>query len=320
MNYRHVFHAGNFADVFKHAVLTRILLHLNEKPQPYRVIDTHAGAGLYDLTGTLANRTGEWRDGIGRLMSEGARRRQTILARNLLSTRSPRKIAAGKLRAYPGLAAVALSRDAAAGSSHRLRTRAACRGGADRAICAATSAPRRSRSTGSRRSDAYLPPAERRGLVLIDPPFEDKDEFSRLVDGARGRAAKMANRDLRGLVPDQGRGRARVREKRSASSAFQKSCGRNCMSPLPQLDKLTACGLLIVNPPWRLASELDRLLPELVELAAQRAAALAIWQSRSRRNFAAVHLQPFSARRHMLTFNDWGSDVPLPARGSARVC
>ena len=68
MNYRHVFHAGNFADVFKHAVLTRILLHLNEKPQPYRVIDTHAGAGLYDLTGTLANRTGEWRDGIGRLL------------------------------------------------------------------------------------------------------------------------------------------------------------------------------------------------------------------------------------------------------------
>src|SRR5206468_1205680 len=68
MNYRHVFHAGNFADVFKHAVLARILLHLTEKPQPFRVIDTHAGSGLYDLSGEQANRTGEWREGIGRLI------------------------------------------------------------------------------------------------------------------------------------------------------------------------------------------------------------------------------------------------------------
>ena len=74
MNYRHVFHAGNFADVFKHVVLARILRHLAEKPQAYRVIDTHAGAGLYDLAGALANRTGEWRDGIGRLFPDVRRR------------------------------------------------------------------------------------------------------------------------------------------------------------------------------------------------------------------------------------------------------
>ena len=67
MNYRHAFHAGNFADVVKHAVLARILVHLREKPQPFRVIDTHAGAGLYDLAGPEASRSGEWRAGIGRL-------------------------------------------------------------------------------------------------------------------------------------------------------------------------------------------------------------------------------------------------------------
>ena len=67
MNYRHAFHAGNFADVMKHAVLARILTYLAEKPAPYRVIDTHAGAGVYDLAGPEAARTGEWRDGIGRL-------------------------------------------------------------------------------------------------------------------------------------------------------------------------------------------------------------------------------------------------------------
>src|SRR5215210_4416217 len=67
MNYRHAFHAGNFADVVKHATLARILVHLKEKPAAFRVIDTHAGAGLYDLAGPEASRTGEWREGIGRL-------------------------------------------------------------------------------------------------------------------------------------------------------------------------------------------------------------------------------------------------------------
>src|SRR5512144_1174865 len=69
MNYRHAFHAGNFADVVKHAVLVRILVHLRATPAPFRVIDTHAGAGVYDLAGPEAARGGEWRDGIGRLVS-----------------------------------------------------------------------------------------------------------------------------------------------------------------------------------------------------------------------------------------------------------
>src|SRR5215813_11487176 len=67
MNYRHTFHAGNFADVVKHAVLARIVAYLKQKPAAFRVIDTHAGSGLYDLSGPEASRTGEWRGGIGRL-------------------------------------------------------------------------------------------------------------------------------------------------------------------------------------------------------------------------------------------------------------
>src|SRR5436305_11573978 len=68
MNYRHAFHAGNFADVIKHAIMARIMAHLKEKPAPFRVIDTHAGAGVYDLADPEASRTGEWRNGIGKLM------------------------------------------------------------------------------------------------------------------------------------------------------------------------------------------------------------------------------------------------------------
>src|SRR6476661_2599409 len=67
MNYRHAYHAGSFADVVKHAVLSRIVAYLKEKPAAFRVIDTHAGAGLYDLSGPEASRTGEWRDGIGKV-------------------------------------------------------------------------------------------------------------------------------------------------------------------------------------------------------------------------------------------------------------
>ena len=69
MNYRHAFHAGNFADVVKHAVLCRMLHYLRDKPAAFRVIDTHAGAGLYDLAGAEAGRGGEWHDGIDRLMA-----------------------------------------------------------------------------------------------------------------------------------------------------------------------------------------------------------------------------------------------------------
>src|ERR1700759_5282910 len=69
MNYHHAFHAGNFADVVKHAILTRILVHLREKPAPFRVIDLHAGAGLYDLAAEEAQQTGEWKNGIGRLFA-----------------------------------------------------------------------------------------------------------------------------------------------------------------------------------------------------------------------------------------------------------
>src|SRR5262245_34453991 len=72
MNYRHAYHAGNFADVVKHAVLCRMLVHLGQKPAAFRVIDTHAGSGVYDLAGVEAGKTGEWRGGIGRLLGSEA--------------------------------------------------------------------------------------------------------------------------------------------------------------------------------------------------------------------------------------------------------
>ena len=261
MNYRHIFHAGNFADVFKHAILTHILLHLNEKPQPYRVIDTHAGAGLYDLMGTLANRTGEWRDGIGRLLPNGDTPAGGDLIKPLLDAIAAQN-PTGKLRIYPGSPAVALSvmrpqdhltacefePHAAAALARNLRSDKRAKAVEIDAYTALR---------------AYLPPAERRGLVLIDPPYEDKDEFSRLVAALEAAVKKWPTGIYAVWYPI----------KDAAAPSFVKNIRKAGIPKVlrselhvaaPQSDRLTACGMLLINPPWRLADELSRLLPELV--------------------------------------------------------
>ncbi len=101
MNYRHAFHAGNFADVHKHAVLARILVHLRSKPAAFRVIDTHAGAGRYDLSAPEPSRSGEWRDGINRLVTNPIETQaQSLLAPYLdaVAALNP----SGRLATYPG--------------------------------------------------------------------------------------------------------------------------------------------------------------------------------------------------------------------------
>src|SRR5215475_3557769 len=187
MNYRHAFHAGNFADVVKHAVLVRILVHLHEKPAPFRVIDTHAGAGSYDLAGEEARRSGEWRDGIDRLVRAPiAARARALLAPYLDAVAACN--GAGRLTAYPGSPALAraclraqdrliaceLEPNAAAALKRNL--------GRDRRIRVVP-------IDGWTALKAYVPPAERRGLVVIDPPFEDDEDFVRL-----GRVVEAAHR------------------------------------------------------------------------------------------------------------------------------
>src|ERR1700722_11455955 len=184
MNYRHAFHAGNFADVFKHAILARILVHLRDKPAPFRVIDLHAGAGLYDLTSRESQRTDEWRDGIGRLFAADLRISElrpeaaALLAPYLAAVRAFNP--GGELRHYPGspllvaellranarLIACELEPAAAAALGRRLH-------GIRQAKAVAID--------GWVALNAYIPPSERRGLVLLDPSYEEAAEFPRLA-------------------------------------------------------------------------------------------------------------------------------------------
>src|ERR1700742_2913474 len=188
MNYRHAFHAGNFADVIKHIVLVRILTWLQEKPAAFRVIDSHAGAGIYDLTGEEAQRTGEFLTGIARVMQ--ARFSETVLPLvtpylDIVRAFNP----PAELRVYPGspLIARALLRP-----QDRL-TACEVDPKARKHLIEALHRDPQARVVdldGWVALPAFVPPKERRGLILIDPPYEAKDEFTRIADGFAGAFAK----------------------------------------------------------------------------------------------------------------------------------
>ena len=204
MNYRHAFHAGSFADVFKHAVLCRILHYLRDKPAAFRVIDTHAGAGLYDLTGPEASRGGEWHDGIERLLA--AQLPQPVAALlapylEVIGALNER----GRLKLYPGSPAIARA---------WLRPQ-------DRLIACELEPQAATALAGHLRGDtriktleidgwtalsAYVPPPERRGLVLVDPPFEEDGDFHRLSHGLAAAHRKWATGIYALWYPIKGRG------------------------------------------------------------------------------------------------------------------
>src|SRR5580704_6989195 len=186
MNYRHAFHAGSFADVLKHAVFARILGHLGEKAAAFRVIDTHAGAGLYDLASAPAARTGEWRDGIGRLLAaELPDDIRALLAPYLAAVtaanggQAQNQALGQALRHYPGSPLIALSlmrpQDRLVACELEPRAAAALKG---------VLRDRRAKVLaldGWTALGAYVPPKERRGVVLVDPPFEEAADFTRLA-------------------------------------------------------------------------------------------------------------------------------------------
>ena len=229
MNYRHAYHAGNFADVVKHAVLCRVLAYLREKPAAFRVIDTHAGAGVYDLTATEAGKTGEWRDGIGRLLSAQIDPDVRALAR-ALSRRGRRLQSARAAHDVSRLAHARAQLVAAAGSADRVRTRTARGRGAR-----AQFARRRAREDHRhRRLDGVVGICSTQGTARRGAGRSSVRTAGRIRatrQRTRERAPQMADRHLPALVSDQGAGRGR--QPSPAASfvrASQKSCGWNSMS------------------------------------------------------------------------------------------
>jgi 23S rRNA (adenine2030-N6)-methyltransferase len=249
-------------------VLARILTYLHEKPAAFRVIDTHAGAGLYDLTGNEATRSGEWRTGIARVIqarfSEAAGNLVAPYLDIVRAFNSQRDLAT-----YPGSPLVARA---------LLRPQ-------DRMVACEIQPDARKQLIAALRKDtqarvvdldgwtalpAFVPPNERRGLVLIDPPFESRDEFDRLADGFAEAFAKWPTGTYMLWYPVKERRAADTLARRVAAVTQQAGAGADkCLrvefSVAPQTAEsgLVSAGLLIANPPWTLASELKVILPEL---------------------------------------------------------
>jgi len=262
MNYRHAFHAGNFADVVKHATLARVIAYLKEKPAAFRVIDTHAGAGLYDLGGPEASRTGEWREGIGKLLDAAiAPAVRELLAPYLDAVAS---FNPAGLRTYPGSPALVRA------WLRRQDRMIACEREAGAADALAKMRPdvrvKAVAIDGYTALNAYVPPRERRGLVLIDPPFEQADEFDRLGNALAAAHRKWPTgiyllwypiKDAHATLAFSRR-LARLGIPRILRAELERGAARD---PL----RLAGSGLILVNPPWRLEAELAVLLPGLAQ-------------------------------------------------------
>jgi 23S rRNA (adenine2030-N6)-methyltransferase len=278
MNYRHAFHAGGFADVIKHIVLVRTLIYLHDKPAAFRVIDSHAGAGLYDLTSEEARRGGEWLTGIARIMQ--ARFSDAVLAllKPYLDIVRAFNPAGSALVAYPGspLFARALLRPQDRLTACEVET------SARKALIDALRKDPQARVVdldGWTALPAFVPPNERRGLVLIDPPFEERDEFERLEKGFGAAHAKWPTGIYMLWYPAKSRRATDQLARQVAHTAASTKPAGRCLrlefSVAPQATNasLASSGLLIVNAPWTLQAELKAILSELEKPLGQGGAA-----------------------------------------------
>jgi 23S rRNA (adenine2030-N6)-methyltransferase len=269
MNYRHAFHAGNHADVLKHVVLAWMIERLKAKAAPFRVLDSHAGIGIYDLTGEAAGRTGEWRDGVGRLHDEtGAALPLSPPAEAVLAPWRSAVAAVngnGALRRYPGspeIARLAL----------RPQDRLALNELHPEDHASLASAYRRDARVRITNRDAdlvvkaQLPPPERRGIVLIDPAYEATDEAGRAIAMLAEGHRRFASGIFVLWYPVTGDDLSRRIERDAKALALPKTLDIRLDVRQPvRGGGLAGSGLLIVNPPWPLEETLRDLLPELVE-------------------------------------------------------
>lgn len=279
MNYRHAFHAGNAADCVKHALLVWILDALLRKPAPVFVLDTHAGAGRYDLLAGPAERTGEWRDGIARLLHDPPESLERYIS--LVEAASPPDLIQDLIRGsttaggdgafvYPGsplLVRAAL----------RPEDRLACCELQPEDAAALRKLFRGDARVGVHRRDGYeavralLPPKERRGLVLIDPPYELPGEFERVLAALQDGAAHFGHGVYMAWYPIK---------HRSPVTEFHESIGLSGLRDIVAAEfwlrapvepsMLNGCGVLVRNPPYRFEPEADVILTALLQRLGQR--------------------------------------------------
>ena len=262
MNYRHAFHAGGFADVVKHALLVLLIEHLRKKETPFRVLDTHAGPGWYDLAGDEAARTGEAQDGVVRLLADPAPPPAALAA--YIDCLKRANTSWPELRTYPGSPAVArmLLRPQdrlVAVELHpedaRLLKRAFAH---DRQVAIHA-------SDGYAALRAFLPPAERRGLVLIDPPYERPDENRSLARALADAVTRFRGGIFAVWYPIKDPAVVRRFHDELATLGRPTLAAEFMRFAPDDPTRLNGTGLAVINPPWQFDTGAKDILAALAE-------------------------------------------------------
>jgi 23S rRNA (adenine2030-N6)-methyltransferase len=264
MNYRHAYHAGNFADCVKHALLVLLLNALRRKDTPFLVLDTHAGIGRYDLTAGPAAKTGEWRDGIAPVLAARPAALEDYCAlvdRLGLYPGSP-AITAALLRPGDRLIACELHKEDA--------------GSLKRAFAGVTNVAVHERD-GYAALRAFLPPPERRALVLIDPPYERADEFAVLADQLIKAWRQFPTGVFAAWYPIKHLAPVRQFFETLKLSGVRDVVAASFWRREP-LDpaRLNGCGLLVINPPYRFAEEATPVLSAFGDILGEVGAGYAV--------------------------------------------
>jgi 23S rRNA (adenine2030-N6)-methyltransferase len=262
MNYRHIYHAGNFADVFKHAVLALLLKALQKKEAPFCYLDTHAGIGRYDLHHEAAQKTGEYRTGIARLWNNV--NAPAAVADYLAAVATLN--AGSHLRYYPGSPRIArfllrpqdrmVLLEKHPEEAEMLRREFA----GDRQVAV-------HEQDGYTGLKGFLPPVEKRGLVLIDPPYEEKAEFDQVVAGIKTAHERWSGGALAIWYPIKDQPTVERFHRRLLATGIRKILLIElAIYPLDNAFRLNGCGMTVINPPWHLDALLKALLPELLAI------------------------------------------------------
>ena len=271
LSYRHAFHAGNHADVLKHLVLVQVLRYFNQKEKPYWVVDTHAGAGRYDLSGAQAAKNAEWREGIGRLWERSDL--PPAVADYVAQVRTLNLD--GRLRHYPGSPLLTLQLLRAADRLRLFELHGTDFRFLERAVAGAGKRVALRQADGFLAIKSALPPPPRRGITLMDPAFEDKRDYLRVVMAAKEAMHLFPTGTCMVWYPQLQRGDAhQLPDKlKKLPAADWLHVSLTVHAPTADGFGLHGSGLVILNPPWTLAGTLQETMPFLVGALGQDAAA-----------------------------------------------
>jgi len=266
LSYRHSYHAGNFGDVIKHIVLIEILEHLLKKEAPFEFIDTHAGAGLYNLHSEQAAKLKEYAKGVGKLNPNDWPELASYFS--VLARHNP----PGKLDYYPGSPLIAMDclRQQDRGWFFELHS-------SDVEILKHNTAGNRRikvmHQDGFVGLSGLLPPASKRGLILVDPSYEIKSDYNRVFDSIARAYKKSPTCSYAIWYPVVDRRLINQLEKKFINSGIKK-IEQYELSVCGDLHKgMTASGMIVINPPWQLRDKMLHILPRLAKTLAEDSAA-----------------------------------------------